>query len=782
MPSWSDPAGTLQRVVDSLSSGWTSLTPAQRDELSGLVQTYGPPIAGDRITTLSRINFMLGELWDRRAWLPPTAVVALQSGQGFSALRGGGALAPDARDRLLAGLLSLVDFRGFADAPGLAAQLVTLVDDHLDRLTGEERLRWAALKGGYAQSHDAAGFLNGAEDLLKDYPPVRALIEGGKTLTPPAAAATPNVRRGLLPAHPIYREMLSMARAEPPEPSPAGPTGAEPDAGALPTAGGAPPDTGAEVDSGSDAAGAGEQAVERYANVHFPATVLLSQQQAPLILHIAAQAEQGSRVSAEAGHITVQVGDLTIVLLAEGFDLDHAIGGRAVAGVPSARIVGVTSGQDCEPVIFFLNPQSTGDKKISLDVYQNDRRITTLSFQTAIVEQAPAGAIANVAVVPVPVISAGPGALPPDLELRVMLAADRRTLSYYLHSPAGADYNFKPAGQVQLDSDPQTFLQPKFDKLSALARKTGDQRQPAETDAARQELANIGQALYDSLFSPELKAEYRGKLRDKYQGKSLLITSDEPWIPWEMVRPFEADADGNTLYDDEPLCQRFRVSRWLAGRGAPDQLLLKNGVWIAPADNLAAAQVESDYFAALHRQQWQVSLNGPLSALADVQAQFQGGATQLYHFACHGNFNTDDPNESRLKLGSDFLRPSQIVGALRAGLLRSKPLVFLNACYSADTGFALTQLGGWAQCFFDAGASAFVGSLWEINDTLAAQFAQEFYNRLWGLAGFQAMPLGQAFYEARLCIKQADEANPTWLAYVLYGDPQGQVTLPAPPK
>ena len=39
------------------------------------------------------------------------------------------------------------------------------------------------------------------------------------------------------------------------------------------------------------------------------------------------------------------------------------------------------------------------------------------------------------------------------------------------------------------------------------------------------------------------------------------------------------------------------------------------------------------------------------------------------------------------------------------------------------------------------------------------------------------MPLGQAFHEARMAIKAADEANPTWLAYVLYGDPQGQVLL-----
>ena len=103
--------------------------------------------------------------------------------------------------------------------------------------------------------------------------------------------------------------------------------------------------------------------------------------------------------------------------------------------------------------------------------------------------------------------------------------------------------------------------------------------------------------------------------------------------------------------------------------------------------------------------------------------------------------------------------------------------MFLNTCYAGQVGFGLTGLGGWAEKFLQSGVSAFIGSLWEINDKLAAQFAQEFYNRLWGLGGGAAVPLGQAFHEARMAIKAADEANPTWLAYVLYGDPQGQVLL-----
>ncbi len=491
-------------------------------------------------------------------------------------------------------------------------------------------------------------------------------------------------------------------------------------------------------------------------------------------------------VTADDSRVSLKVGDLTVVVFAQDFDVVQGIGGKPGASGEAERSVVVAGDRDCEPLIFFLNPKSAGKKTIQLGLRQFGRDIRTLTFQTEVVADAAAlNDLVNVKVEPVAVASPARGAKapPPDLELRVMLSAEETELRYYLHSPGDSDYNFKSVGRVDLKADPLTFLKGTFDRLSTLAKQSTEARTPAQSAGAIQELANIGRNLFENLFPQDtsiFKQEY-GKFRLKYRGKSLLITSDDPWIPWEMVRPYLADDDGNVLYDDPPLCEWFQVSRWLAGRGAPDQLKMQQGVWVAPPDNLQAAQDESDYFAGLQRREWQVSLTGPLSTLADVKNRFQDGGTQFFHFACHGNFNTDDPNESKLKLAGDFLSPKDISGPLQAGLRKARPVVFLNACYGGRVGVGLTQLGGWAQRFIDSGASAFIGSLWEINDALAARFAREFYDRLWGVNVFagKPQPLGQAFYEARMAIKTADEANPTWLAYVLYGDPYGQVLLGA---
>ena len=99
-------------------------------------------------------------------------------------------------------------------------------------------------------------------------------------------------------------------------------------------------------------------------------------------------------------------------------------------------------------------------------------------------------------------------------------------------------------------------------------------------------------------------------------------------------------------------------------------------------------------------------------------------------------------------------------------------MIFLNACSSAEADFGLSRIGGWAQRFVSAGATAFIGSLWEVNDDLAADFAMAFYRQI--LAG---KALGEAFYQARQIIKQKDPANPTWLAYVLYAHPNGKVEI-----
>ena len=164
----------------------------------------------------------------------------------------------------------------------------------------------------------------------------------------------------------------------------------------------------------------------------------------------------------------------------------------------------------------------------------------------------------------------------------------------------------------------------------------------------------------------------------------------------------------------------------------------------------------------------------PLETVAEVLDALAGKAGNLYHFSCHGNFDADNADDSPLQLkDGEIFAPNDITGPYETGVVQSKPLVFLNACYAGQIGRNIRGLGGWAQRFVSKGASAFVGGMWEVNDNLAAEFAITFYDKLWS-----GETLGEAFHAARAHLREMDPANPTWLAYTLYADPNGFAKTP----
>ena len=141
----------------------------------------------------------------------------------------------------------------------------------------------------------------------------------------------------------------------------------------------------------------------------------------------------------------------------------------------------------------------------------------------------------------------------------------------------------------------------------------------------------------------------------------------------------------------------------------------------------------------------------------------------LLHFACH---NTYDPaGGSSIKLGNVQFTPTLLtIAVIQKMLKRSAPTVFINACRSAGLAATYNRLDGWASKFLEAGAAAFIGSLWAVSDGSAREFAQEFYGQL--QAGSS---LGEAVMRARqTAASQLDD--PTWLAYTVYGDPRAAVS------
>jgi hypothetical protein len=526
--------------------------------------------------------------------------------------------------------------------------------------------------------------------------------------------------------------------------------------------------------------------VNYHTDVRFPGQVGTFDRQRPLWVRLTLEKSEATMVDAGLAieFVTPEPQQVLIVCNAEGFTVDDGQPG-------GTRTILAYQERDSQWAVFLLTPDpdaGAGTRRISLDFYHHERLAGTASFQVEVRDRPP---IDETPVDLDPIITdraedgsvldedegsmllASADAPRPDFVLRIALSADRRQLSYTLHSPTGKlGLVFQRMGSKTLQSDPRSFLENTLLGLSQMARASKKKLTAAQFAANQEKLRQIGWDLYEQLFTPALRAAYRAmrQLRQQQPELSLLIISDEPWIPWEMVLPYEDD-----LPDEDFLCAQFRLTRWLDGRGLPQDFSLHQARVVAPQSNLASVKAEQDFFSQeLPKLRPDISYGGAwLDMASQVTDALRAGDTQLFHFACHGDFDYTRPDESALKLQGDSLRPSQIVGPMRSGVAASRPLVFLNACHTGETGFSLTRMGGWAERFVRAGASAFVGSLWEVNDELAAQFAIQFYSQL--LTG---QTLGDAFHTARAHIRALDEANPTWLAYTLYADPNGKVEGP----
>ena len=381
----------------------------------------------DRFNVVSRITDLLDALWQLQARLPEPVGQALLAGQAAGTGYRGIASVTDAdREALLAKMLPITDFRVYDSPPQLAAQVDALVNAHAGRLLDAESGAWQALHLVLQQGGDATTYLRAVEKLLGEYPAVQQLIGPHKRWAP----------------QPVLR-------------------GADMAFGTPKGIAGAPTSRGLSRRSRPQPARRGRRTageVSRYANVTFPSKVLVTQQMVPLVVHLAGQYQATGVFTADQAHLSLQAGDLTVVVLAQDFDVALSIGGVPGTAGAIERTVQVAADRDCEPLVFFLNPRSAGRKQIQIGFRQFDRELRTLSFETEIV--ADAAALSDLANVGRPARShcltgAGQGcAAARSGAAGDALAGEGTRLTYYLHSPGESDYNFKPVGAANLERDP----------------------------------------------------------------------------------------------------------------------------------------------------------------------------------------------------------------------------------------------------------------------------------------------------------------------------------------
>lgn len=275
-----------------------------------------------------------------------------------------------------------------------------------------------------------------------------------------------------------------------------------------------------------------------------------------------------------------------------------------------------------------------------------------------------------------------------------------------------------------------------------------------------------GQLLFDELLPIPIK----DRLRQVVSGDLVLVIDEElVFLPWELLHT------GHGF-----LSLLFNIGRVVRTRqaisGQPRTIIPEKPksllVLCDPRDDLMASYYEGialrDQLDA-HHDQIQVGLRA-----GDVDREFVRQVFRdfdIVHYAGHADTEPTAEGKVGWRLSDGTLTADEILKM--AGGQPLPLLVFANACSSGQFGpFSLdstleTNAYNLASAFLLSGVQHYIGTLWDVPDGSACQFALAFYRAL-----SCGETIGHSMMAARAeLISRHGDDSVQWASYVLYGDP-----------
>jgi hypothetical protein len=434
---------------------------------------------------------------------------------------------------------------------------------------------------------------------------------------------------------------------------------------------------------------------------------------------------------------------------------------------------------DSPPVVFDLKPRVVGPTSLVFDFRQAGNPIGT--------------AVAPIEITPAEVFDAPlrrsgaslhlpAGIDPPDLIFTIQYDTTGGAPRLLMTLEETATARVTSFDAVALRRDPAQAATAFYADLTSLAEQAADHAadhaaDPVTAPAAaflaelNDAVQQIGFTLWKTLIPAGLKELYLAR-QATWADKTLLVVSDEPHIPWELVWPY-SPATGQA--DPAPWAVTLRLLRWLRRdavssgyAGPPAVIPLRRLACVAPAHTgLAHLADERDFLRDLARA---LDLDdvSPAAERRAVLGLLRGGGYDWLHIVTHGAPPDDATPSGAIELEDAHLLPGDLIGPQAEGYIyRVRPGFVLNICHGGRQAWGLTQLDGWANVLIGAGAGLVAAPRWAVTDRQALIFAQSFYRHLLGAA-----PVAHAVYEARRAAFAA--GDPTWLAYSVYAHPHAR--------
>lgn len=440
--------------------------------------------------------------------------------------------------------------------------------------------------------------------------------------------------------------------------------------------------------------------------------------------------------------------------------------------------------RDSPPIVFDLRPVELGPHIITLDFFQNGNPISTVSLPVYVVPDQIDMSVDNSGGggdIPSKLLCFQPQ-IPPAIHM-LYISYDQfqggPALTFTLHKSGGVGQTFRP---IPLECDLLSYSNRIYERFTVLqegvepsAKKVLRKHRILEADDIERRIRNFGQNLWRDIIPQELKSIYSQE-RKLWHDRTLLIVSDEPFLPWELIWPY-----GNNWEDTGPWCITTLFARWLRrdfngnGHDAPaNQLAFRSMACLVPTDSdLQAARDEKSFIEKLICDNNLEDLTPNPPSWGKVLDLLENGGYNWIHAAAHGNFYQEVPDGDSavwLQDGHGFT-PQDIVGyKVEAYIKTTRPAFVFNACHAGRLGWALTNLGGWSNRLISTGAGLFIAPLWTVSDVEALLFAKSFYTNL-----LNKKTIAES---VRLARKDAfTKGDPTWLAYTVYAHPNAKIYL-----
>ena len=254
---------------------------------------------------------------------------------------------------------------------------------------------------------------------------------------------------------------------------------------------------------------------------------------------------------------------------------------------------------------------------------------------------------------------------------------------------------------------------------------------------------------------------------------SVLLLSEEPYIPWELASEPGPDNDaGEKPY----LSQRVAIGRWPLDieRQPPPHFKSVQAMAVVSGD-----YEDIPYWDPLKNALQEAGELERLYSAVHVEATYdlvrsaiQGNPIRdVLHMAIHGKYDAHSIENGLILINPEdrehvTLTPTAITGMTVPG----EPFVFLNACQVGNNSEVLGLYSGVAAAFLDRGATAVVAPLWNVKDDRAKTVAVEFYEDV-----FANTPVGEAMRRRRVEFDANSETS-TFMAYQYFGHPLLRIT------